>query len=58
MKPRIRIFQNPSSVEVGDALEKLKLELNELQHDSILRSSFNQEVVTIFYASMPVSGSS
>jgi hypothetical protein len=39
----IHIFEDPFSVEVSDAPEKLQPELTELQHDSILQSSFNQE---------------
>lgn len=37
----IRIFENPFSVEVIDATEKLKLEFIELQYDLLLSSSFN-----------------
>jgi hypothetical protein len=42
----IRIFENPFSVEVIDALEKLILELAELQQqdDSGLRNSSYQEL--------------
>jgi hypothetical protein len=51
----ICVFENPFSVEVSDAREKLQVELTELQYDSILHSSFNQETLIIFYASLPVS---
>jgi len=37
----IHIFQDSFSVEVTDAPEKLELEFTELQHDSILHTSFN-----------------
>jgi len=40
----IRIVENPLSVEVSDAPEKLQLELIGLQYDSILRSSFNKKL--------------
>jgi hypothetical protein len=33
----------------------LQLESTELQYDSILHSSFNQEFLIAFYASLPVS---
>jgi hypothetical protein len=46
----IHIFENPLLVEVIDALEELQPELMELQYDSILHSSFNQEA-----AALPVS---
>jgi hypothetical protein len=49
------IFENPFSIDVSDALEKLQLELTELQYDTILCSSFNQEALITFYASLPVS---
>jgi hypothetical protein len=39
----VRISENPVSVEVSEAAKKLQLALIELQCDSILRSSFNQE---------------
>jgi hypothetical protein len=42
------IFQNPFSVEVSDASEKLNLQLIELQYDSILHCSFNQEALITF----------
>jgi hypothetical protein len=51
----IRIFENPFSVEVSDVPEKLKLELTELQYDSILPRSFNQEALITFYVVLPVS---
>jgi hypothetical protein len=51
----IRILENPFSVEISDAPEKLQLELTEVQYDSILHSSFNQEALINFYASLPVS---
>jgi hypothetical protein len=38
-----RIFGNPFSFEGSDAPEKLQLELSELQFDSVLHGSFNQE---------------
>jgi hypothetical protein len=41
----ICIFENPFSAEVSDAPQKLQLELIELQYDSILHSSFNQEAL-------------
>jgi hypothetical protein len=41
---------NPFSVEVSNATEKLQTESIELQYDSVLRSSFNQEALIIFYA--------
>jgi hypothetical protein len=44
----ICIFENPFSVEVSDAPEKLQLELNEPQYDSILHSSVNQEALIAF----------
>jgi hypothetical protein len=46
---------NPFSVEVGDGPEKLQLELTELQHDSVLRCVFTQEVLITFHASLLVS---
>jgi hypothetical protein len=50
----IRVFQNPFSVEVGDAPEKLQLELAELQDNLILHSSSNQKALITFYASLPI----
>jgi hypothetical protein len=44
------ISEKPFSIEVIDASEKLQLEVNELQYDSILHSTFNQEALIIFYA--------
>jgi hypothetical protein len=49
------VFENQFSVEESRPPEKLQLELLELQYDSILRSSFNQEALLTFYASLPVS---
>jgi hypothetical protein len=51
----IHIFENPFSVEVSDAPEKLQLELTKLQYDSILHSSFNHEALITSFASLPVS---
>jgi len=48
-------FYNPLSVEVIDVPEKLELELIKLQYDSFPCSSFNQEGLITFYASLPVS---
>jgi hypothetical protein len=48
----ILIFENPFSIEVSDAPEKLQLELNELQYNSILHSSFNQEALITFFDSL------
>jgi hypothetical protein len=53
--PQIYIFENPFPIEVSDAQEKLQLELIEPQYDSIFHSSFNQEALITFYASLPVS---
>jgi hypothetical protein len=44
----ICMFENPFSIEVSDAPENLQLELTELQYDSILHSSFNQEALITF----------
>jgi hypothetical protein len=41
-------------VQVSDAPEKL-IELIELQHGFVLRSSFKQEVLITFYNTLPVS---
>jgi hypothetical protein len=49
------IFEDPFSVMLP---EKLQLELSELQYDSILRSSFNQEALITLYAFLPVYRSS
>jgi hypothetical protein len=51
----ICIFENPFSVEVSDTLEKMQLELIELQCNSILYSNFNQEALITFYASLRIS---
>jgi hypothetical protein len=48
------IFENPLSVEVSDAPEKLQHDLTEL-HGSVLQSSLKQETLVTFYASLPVS---
>jgi hypothetical protein len=42
-------------VRVCNAPEKLQPELTELQYDSILYSSFNQEALITFYDTLPVS---
>jgi hypothetical protein len=55
---QIYISLKPVLREVSDAPEKLQIELIELQYDSILHSSFNQEALITFYASLPVSQSS
>jgi hypothetical protein len=49
------MFENPFSIEVSNTPEKLQSELIELQYDSILYSSFNQEALIMFYASLAVS---
>jgi hypothetical protein len=51
----LRVFGNPFSLEVSDAPEKLQFELIELQYDSFMRNSFNQEALTFLHASLPVS---
>jgi hypothetical protein len=48
-------FETLFPTEVSDAPEKLKLELNELQYDFTLNSSFNQKVLIAFYAPLPTS---
>jgi hypothetical protein len=51
----IRIVEVPFSVEGSDDPVTSQLELAELQCDSILRDSFNQEYFITFYAPLPVS---
>jgi hypothetical protein len=51
----ICFFETLFLAEVRDAPEKLKLELNELQYDFTLNSSFSQKVLIAFYASLPTS---
>jgi predicted PolB exonuclease-like 3'-5' exonuclease len=52
----IRVFDNPSPLKSQMLQKKLKLELIKLQqHDSTLLSSFNQEALITFYASLPLS---
>jgi hypothetical protein len=51
---RYGISENPISVEISDIPEKMQLELIELQYDSILCSSFNQEASITLYVSLPV----
>jgi len=46
-------FQNPLFIEDCDIPNKLQPELTELQHDTILQSSCNQEA--FFYVSSPAS---
>jgi hypothetical protein len=46
----IHTLQNPFFFEVSDAPEIFKLEL---QCDSIVHSSFSQEILIAFYASIP-----
>jgi hypothetical protein len=47
-------LKNHSPLKSCDVPEKLQLELIELQYNSILHSSFNQEASITFYASLPV----
>jgi hypothetical protein len=51
----ICILENPFSLEISDASEKLQPKLIELQYDSVLRSSFNQEALITSYTSLPAS---
>jgi len=49
----VRTFERPFSVGILDVPEKLQLELTELQCDSNLRSSFNQEdLIYLLYFSV------
>jgi hypothetical protein len=47
----IHTSESPFSIEVSNTPEKLQLELFELQNDSILHSSFNQEALITIHAS-------
>jgi hypothetical protein len=46
--------ENLFPIEVSDAPEKLKLELNKLQCDFTLNSSFSQKVLIAFYALLTI----
>jgi hypothetical protein len=52
------ILENSFFVEVSDAPEKFQIEFIDLQHDLILRSSFNKETSLNCYSSLVVSLSS
>jgi len=45
-------FQNPLFIEECDVPNKLQPELSELQHDTILHSSCNQEALFCFFSSI------
>jgi hypothetical protein len=51
----VRMSEDPFLVEISDTPEKLQFEVTELQYDTVLRSSFNQEALVTFCASLPVS---